>query len=100
MSNEEICLISIRTVDQVDDQSGEWLLQCRGRVTASSFGEITKQRLEYAPVVIRLLYSKSRTTKAMRYDHDNEPKARDMYFNYLQKYHHNNTTVQKRQVFT
>ena len=32
----------IRTVDQGDDQSGEWIVQCRGRATASSFGEITK----------------------------------------------------------
>ena len=95
MSNEEICQISVRTVEQGDDQSGEWIVQCRGRVTASSFGEIVKRRLEYAPLVIRLLYSKAHTTKAMRYGHDNEPKAQDLYLKYLQKYHHNDATVQK-----
>ena len=31
-------------VDQGDDQSREWILQRRGRVTASSFGEITKAK--------------------------------------------------------
>ena len=81
-------------------------MQRRGHVTASSFGEIVKRRLEYAPLVIRLLYSKAHTTKAMRYGHDNEPKARDLYLKYLRKYHHNDATVQKTgfhidfQVFT
>ena len=95
VSNEEIHQISIRTVDQEDDQSGEWIVQRRGRVTASSFGDIIKRRAEYAPLVIRLLYSKSRTTKAMKYGHDNEPRARDLYLEYLQKHHHNDATVQK-----
>lgn len=95
MSNEEIHQISIRTVDQGDDQSGEWIVQRRGRVTASFFGETIKRRAQYAPLVIRLLYSKSRSTKAMKYGHDNEPTARDLYLKYLQKYHHNNATVQK-----
>ena len=63
------------TPNQGNDQSGEWLLQRRGCVTASSFGEIIKRRLKYAPLVIRLIYSKCRTTKAMRYGHENEPKA-------------------------
>ena len=31
----------------------------------------------------------------MRYGHKNEPKAQDMHLNHLQKYHHNNATVQK-----
>ena len=95
MSNEEIHQISIRTVDQGDDQSGEWIVQHRGCVTASSFGDIIKRRAEYAPLVIRLLYSKSHTTKAMKYGHDNEPRARDLYLEYLQKHHHNDATVQK-----
>ena len=95
VSNKEICQISIRTVDQGDDHSGEWIVQRRGRVTASSFGEIVKRRLEYAPLVIKLLYSKSHTTKAMRYGHDNEPNARELYLKYLQKHHHNTATVQK-----
>ena len=71
MSNDEICQINIRTVEQGDDQSGERIVQCQGCVTASSFGEIIKRRLEYAPLVIRLLYSKAHIAKAMRYSHDN-----------------------------
>ena len=31
----------------------------------------------------------------MKYGHDDEPKARDMYLIYFQKYHHNNATIQK-----
>ena len=76
MSNKEIHQINIRTVDQGDDQSGKWIVQHQGRVIASSFGEIIKRRAEYAPLVIKLLYSKSRTAKAMKYGHDNEPRSR------------------------
>ena len=95
VSNEEICQISVRTVDQGDDQSGEWIVQRWGRVTTSSFGEIIKRRAAYAPLVIKLLYSKHCATKAMKYGHDNEPKARDLYMKFLQKHHHSNATVQK-----
>ena len=70
-------------------------MQRRGRVTASSFGEITKRRAEHATLVIRLLYSKSRMTKAMKYGHDNEQRARDLYLQYLKKHHHDSATVQK-----
>ena len=61
--NEQISHISVRTVNQDDEQSGEWLSQHQGRVTASSLGEIIK---EYTPLVIRFLNAKSHTTKAMR----------------------------------
>ena len=59
-SNEQI---NVRTVNQDDEQSGEWLSQRQGHVTASSLGEIIK---EYTPLVIRLLNAKSHTTKTMR----------------------------------
>ena len=95
MTREEIDQISIRTVDQGDDQSGEWMVQHRGRVTASSFGEIVRQKAAYAPLVQRLLYSKPRRTKAMQYGHDNEPKARDLYCEYLHKFHHQQGSVTK-----
>jgi len=39
------------TVDQGDDQSGEWVLQRRGRVTASCFGETVKHRATNVPLV-------------------------------------------------
>ena len=64
-------------------------------MTASSFEEIIKQRLKYTPLVIRLLYSKADTTKTMSYGHDNKPKAGGLYLKYLQKYRHNDATVQK-----
>ena len=50
-------------------------MQHQGRVTASCFGEIIKRKVQYAPLVIRLLFSKSCITKAMKYGHDNEPTA-------------------------
>ena len=33
------------------------------------------------------------TTEAMKYVYDNEPTARDLHLEYLQKYHHNDATV-------
>ena len=95
MTDEEINQISIRTTDQGDDQSGEWVTQRRGRVTASMFGEIVRRRAAYAPLVERLLYSKTRRTKAMQYGHDNEPKARDLYSKYLHKFHHQQASVER-----
>ena len=92
MAGKEIDQISIRTMDQGDDQSGEWVIQRRGRVTASIFGEIVRRRAAYAP----LLYSKTRRTKAMQYGHDNEPKARDLYRDYLHKFHHLQASVENR----
>ena len=82
MTSVEINQITIRTVDQGDDESGEWVLQRHGRVTASVFGDIVRRKAVYAPLVERLLYGKTRRTKAMQYGHDNEPKARDMYCEY------------------
>ena len=85
-----ICDISIRTIDQGDNESGEWILQHRGHITASRFGEIVKQKALYAPLVQRLLYTKPRTTKAMQYGHSN---ARQLYLEYLHKHHHPLTSV-------
>jgi len=34
-------------------------------------------------------------TKAMKYGHDNEQRARDLHLQYLKKYHHDSATVQK-----
>ena len=91
MTSEEIDKISKRTVDQGNDQSGEWIVQRRGRVTASTFGEIVQRKAAYAPLVERLLYNKTRRTKATQYGHDNEPKARE----YLHKFHHQQASVKK-----
>ena len=95
MTSEEIDKISKRTVDQGDDQSGEWIVQRRGRVTASTFGEIVRRKAAYAPLVERLLYNKTRRTKAMQYGHDNEPKARDLYCEYLHKFCHQQASVKQ-----
>ena len=96
MAGEEIDQISIRTVDQGDDQSGEWIVQRQGRVTASTFGDIVRRRAAYAPLVERLLYNKTRQTKAMQYGHDNEPKARHLYCDYLHKFRHQQASVEKQ----
>ena len=85
MRSEEINQITIRTVDQGDDQSGEWIVQQRGCVTASTFGDIVRIKAAYAPLVARLLYSKPHITKAMQYCHDNKPRVRDLYCEYLHK---------------
>ena len=95
MTSEEIDEINIKTVDQGDDQSGEWVIQRRGHVTASIFGEIVRWRVVYAPLVERLLYNKPRITKAMKYGNDNEPKARDLYCEYLHKFHHHQASVKR-----
>ena len=95
MAGEEIDQISIRTVDQGDNQSGEWIVQRRGCVTASTFGDIVRRRAAYAPLVDRLLYNKTRQTKAMQYGHDNESKAQDLYCNYLHKFRHQQTSVER-----
>ena len=59
VTSEEINQITIRIVDQGDDQSGEWVVQKRGHVTASTFGDIVRRNAVYAPLVERLLYSKA-----------------------------------------
>ena len=89
MKSEEINQITIRTVGQGDEYSGEWIVQQCGCVTASTFGDIVRLKAAYAPLVARLLlYSKPRRTKAMQYCHDNEPRVRDLYCEYLHKFCH------------
>ena len=57
VTSEEINQITIRTVDQGDYQSGEWVVQRRGHVTASTFEDIVRRKAAYVPLVARLLYS-------------------------------------------
>ena len=44
VSSEDIDNICRNTIDQNDDDSGEWIKQHQGHVTASSFGMITKRK--------------------------------------------------------
>ena len=78
-SPTEIEEISEVTADQANDESGEWIMLRRERVTASSFGSIVKRRSSFAPLVSRLLYGKHCLTAAMKYGHDNEAVARKAY---------------------
>jgi len=71
--------MAIRTVAQCDDPSGECARERHGRLTASHFGEIYKQRADYAPLTIRLLYNTTRSTPAMRYGILHEGEAREQY---------------------
>ena len=91
---EEIIAAS---VDQGDDQSGEWILQRRGHVTASSFSDIVKRRAATAnaPLVIRMVHKVTRETAAIRYGHVNEPHARLLYGEYLRTKCHPNSSVEK-----
>ena len=95
MTDKEIEQIITRTVDQGDDQSGEWVVQRRGRVTASIFGDIVRRKAAYAPLVVKLLYSKHHRTKAMQYGHDHEPEARDLYCDHLYKFRHQQASVER-----
>ena len=95
VTSAEINQITIRTVDEGDDQSGEWIVQQCGRVTASTFGDFVRQKVAYAPLVARLLYSKPLRTKAMQYGHNNEPRACDLYCEYLHKFRHHQASVEK-----
>ena len=82
--------ISELTADQADDESGEWIMLRRERVTASSFGSIVKRRSSFAPLVTRLLYGKRCMTTAMKYGHDNEAVAREAYIiKKREEYQHN-----------
>ena len=69
------------TADQANDQSGEWMMLHRERVTASSFGDIVKRRAStfFVSPVMNLLYGKQCITPAMQYGHHNEPVAHDTY---------------------
>ena len=60
--SEKINQITIRTVDQGDGQSSEWVVQRCGRVTTYIFGDILRQKAAYAPLIARILYSKPRRT--------------------------------------
>ena len=73
--------ISELTADQADDQSGEWMMLRRERLTASTFGDIVKRRASTSlvPLVMKLLYGKQCITPAMQYGYYNEPVARDAY---------------------
>ena len=93
VSGEDINNICRNTIDQNDDDSGEWMKQRRGRVTASSFGTITKRKLSFVPLVIKQLYGKHIMTKAMRYGHLHESRARNAYIEYLHNKYHKDATV-------
>ena len=83
VSTEDIDQINIRTVDQGNDQSGEWVLQRQGHMTATIFGDIIRWKVSYIPLIIKLLCSKQCRTKAMQYVHDNKPKAHNLYCEYI-----------------
>lgn len=44
VSSEEVKAIAERTASQADDDTGEWMTQRKGRLTASRFGEVAKRR--------------------------------------------------------
>ena len=71
--------IAIRTTAQANDPSGEWHRQRYGCVMTSYFDEICKQRANYAPHTIRILYKQPRETADMRYGILHETIARDKY---------------------
>ena len=73
--------ISELTAEQADDESGEWMMLRRERVTASSFGDIVKRRTStsFVPLVTKFLYGKQWITPAMQYGHNNKPIAHEVY---------------------
>ena len=89
--------ISELTADQADDESGEWMMLRRERVTASSFGDIVKRRTStsYTPLITKLLYGKNLITPAMQYGHNNEPVAREAYIAKLRNEHNKTVYVSK-----
>jgi len=84
-------------VDQGDDQSGGWILQRRGCVTASSFSDIVKHRAATANtlLVIRMVHKVTREMAAIRYGHVNEPHVRLLNGEYLRTKCHPNSSVEK-----
>ena len=94
-SAREIEEISELTADQADDESGEWIMLRRERVTASSFGSIVKRRSSFTPLVSRLLYGKHCLTAAMKYGHYNESVAREAYIANQRDEHHRTVFVTK-----
>ena len=89
-SPSEIKEISELTADQANDESGEWIMLHRERVTVSSFGSIVKRRSPFAPLVSKLLYDKHCLTAVMKYGHDNEAVA---WKAYIAKQHEHQCTV-------
>ena len=78
-SVKQIEEISELTADQANDESGEWIMLRRERVTASSFGSIVKRKAAFAPLVNRLLYGKHCLTPAMKYGQYHEATACQAY---------------------
>ena len=78
-SAKQIEEISELTADQANDESGEWIMLRRERVTASSFGSIVKRKAAFAPLVTRLLYGKHCLTPAMKYGQYHEATACQAY---------------------
>ena len=71
----------LQTRDQADDESGLWYEQRRIRLTASNFGTVAKRHSTTlsAPLVKRLLYSKHKSTPAMRWGQEHEQDAQEAY---------------------
>ena len=82
LSDLEQSNIEQQTRDQADDESGLWYEQRRSRLTASNFGTVAKRRCTTpsAPLVKQLLYSRYRSTTAMRWGQEHEQDARDTYY--------------------
>ena len=78
VSDLEQSNIEQQTKDQADDQTGLWYEQRRSRLTASNFGTVAKRRSTTlsAPLVKQLLYSKHKSTPAMRWGQQHEQNAR------------------------
>ena len=93
MSEEEAADIATKTTLQAKDDTGEWELQRKGRLTASHFAEVAKRRASYASLITRLVYGKMKETKATRYGRQNEPVAHEAYAIYFRS-RHPNATVQ------
>ena len=81
LSDAEQSNIEQQTRDQADDESGLWYEQRRSRLTASNFGTVAKRRsmTPSAPLVKQLLYSRHRSTTAMRWGREHEQDARETY---------------------
>ena len=85
--------LALWTAQQANDPSGECGKQRKIRITASHFGEVCKQRAEFGPLTVRILYSSTRETSAMRYGCIKEGIARAAYTEYLKSEHHPDATV-------
>ena len=83
VSDLEQSHIEQQTKDQANDETGLWYEQRRSRLTASNFGRVAKRRSSTpsAPLVKQLLYSKHKSTPAMRWGQQHEQDARETYRN-------------------